>query len=72
MNGIRADRDATGEQKKVAGLRYSIKNYVKEKYSFAREIAFSDLRESENWKDMPKVSELDFRQFPVSALHCAV
>lgn len=47
------------KKKKVAGLRYSIKNYVKEKYSFAREIAFRDLRESENWKDMPKGSELE-------------
>ena len=34
-------------------------NYVKEKYSFAQEIAFRDLRESENWKDMPKGSELE-------------
>ena len=40
-------------------MNYSFENYLKEKYGFSREIAFANLRESNVWKSMPKVSKLE-------------
>lgn len=40
-------------------MKYSFKAYLGEKYSFMREMVFATLRESDIWKRLPRVSELD-------------